>query len=292
MNSELYDEKYKIPEPIVTKLKSLILSAGANSDGMKRAKFLVNNGYCTYQMLKGLKHFFDKFDVHKNTNEQFQLSGGDDMKKWVDTILGRERKRTSISKKNMQGLDVKTTTGAHSLTAQDGGVNMSTKMTEAYENEDNPIIDGEDDGVSDGVNDGVIDVNDGKKHNAIVVIFNADGNVLLVKRSTEEEWCPDKWALVGGGVEIGEQPEEAVKREVLEEIGLQLDNFNRAFGVETSPTSKLHVFTSYYDGDLYDITLNHEHSGYGWYSIQEMDYIDAVPNLVLYVSNALTEIKG
>jgi len=276
MNSQLYDKKYKVPEPIINRLNALIYSADANSDGVKRAKFLVKNGYCTYQMLKGLKNFFDHYNVEKNTSEQYELSGGDQMKIWVDTILGRERKRTDISSKNRQGLDAKTTTGTHTLGAQSGSVNMSIKMTEGYESEDDPIIDG---------------VNDGVKHNSLAVIYNKDGNILLVKRSQEEQWMPDKWALVGGGVEIGEEPEEAVKREVLEETGLELDNFNRAFGVDL-PNSKLHVFTAYYDGDLYDIQLNNEHTSYGWYSLPEMDYIDSVPNLGLYVSNALTEVNA
>lgn len=281
MNSELYDKKYKVPDPIIKKLNALIYNADTNSDGIKRAKFLVKNGYCTYQMLKGLKSFFDHYNTEKNTPEQYELSGGDEMKIWTETILGRERKRTEISSKNMQGLDAKKTTGTHSLGAQSGNVNMGVKMTEGYESEDDPIIDAVNDGVSDGV-----------KQNAIAVIYNTDGNVLLVKRSPEEEqWMPDKWALVGGAVEAGEEPEEAIKREVWEETGLKLDNFNRSFGVDLS-NSKLHVFTAFYDGDLYDIQLNNEHTAYGWYSIPEMEYIDSVPNLVLYVTNALTEVNA
>lgn len=51
-----------------------------------------------------------------------------------------------------------------------------------------------------------------------VVITNLDGDVLLLRHS----YGPKVWALPGGGVELGEEPADAARREVREELGLTL----------------------------------------------------------------------
>jgi 8-oxo-dGTP diphosphatase len=47
-----------------------------------------------------------------------------------------------------------------------------------------------------------------------------DGRVLLAHRTASRAHYPDCWDLVGGHVEAGETPEDAVVRECLEEIGV------------------------------------------------------------------------
>lgn len=49
-------------------------------------------------------------------------------------------------------------------------------------------------------------------------IFTDNGHILLMKRSDDKLWClPCGWA------ELGETPQEAIKREVLEETGLEVE---------------------------------------------------------------------
>ncbi len=52
-------------------------------------------------------------------------------------------------------------------------------------------------------------------------IFNSDGDLLLQKRSAKKDIQPGKWdTAVGGHVDYGETTEEALRREVLEELGI------------------------------------------------------------------------
>jgi 8-oxo-dGTP diphosphatase len=55
---------------------------------------------------------------------------------------------------------------------------------------------------------------------AVAAIILRDREVLLVKRGAEP--ALGKWSVPGGSVEIGETLEEALKREVREETGLEI----------------------------------------------------------------------
>ena len=50
------------------------------------------------------------------------------------------------------------------------------------------------------------------------VIFSEDGRVLLCSRPADKP--PAGWEFPGGKIEAGETPEEALKRELLEELDL------------------------------------------------------------------------
>jgi 8-oxo-dGTP pyrophosphatase MutT (NUDIX family) len=49
------------------------------------------------------------------------------------------------------------------------------------------------------------------------IVTNTAGEVLLIQ---PHGYGPDEWTLAGGGVEAGESPVEAMRRELAEELGL------------------------------------------------------------------------
>ena len=58
---------------------------------------------------------------------------------------------------------------------------------------------------------------------ATVLLVDARGWVLMQLRSADAPASPGVWSFPGGGIEDGEEPEEAARRELLEETGLAVD---------------------------------------------------------------------
>lgn len=54
------------------------------------------------------------------------------------------------------------------------------------------------------------------------VVAKPDGRFLITKRVMTKSWAPGWWEVSGGGVMAGEESIDAVKREVLEETGLDV----------------------------------------------------------------------
>lgn len=54
------------------------------------------------------------------------------------------------------------------------------------------------------------------------VVMTKDGRFLITKRVMTKNWAPGWWEVSGGAAMAGETSEEAVRREVLEETGLDV----------------------------------------------------------------------
>ncbi|OGV90954.1 hypothetical protein A3A66_03520 [Microgenomates group bacterium RIFCSPLOWO2_01_FULL_46_13] len=63
----------------------------------------------------------------------------------------------------------------------------------------------------------------------VAIIQNKKGEYLLCKKPADLGVYPGQWALTGGGVEEGEEMEIALRREVREEVGLEITTIKPAF---------------------------------------------------------------
>ena len=128
------------------------------------------------------------------------------------------------------------------------------------------------------------------KHNVLCIILNKENKILLLKRSSyKNQWEPNKWSLVGGGVKKNENPIKAINREIKEETNLNIDKFISTFSIMRNSNNIEHIFISKYDGEDDDVVLNFEHSGYGWFLPVEIEYLNTVPNLMEYIKIAITK---
>lgn len=79
-----------------------------------------------------------------------------------------------------------------------------------------------------------------------VIITNLGGDVLLLKHS----YGPDVWSLPGGGLGRGEDPLEAARREVREELGVELGRIEPVATLEevlSGSPHTAHVFAAVCD---------------------------------------------
>ncbi len=64
-----------------------------------------------------------------------------------------------------------------------------------------------------------------KQHTVVVALIrNEEGKILLARRNEPElKHAHNKWEFIGGGIDFGEDPETAIKREVKEEAGVDVE---------------------------------------------------------------------
>ena len=112
---------------------------------------------------------------------------------------------------------------------------------------------------------------------------------LLIKRTTEARGDYYHWEFPGGRLEFGESPMQALKREINEETGLEVEklillNAWNSFKDECTEIIGLtYICTA--NGD--NVMLSKEHSDYEWVTYEEMnDY-----NLVKGMSRQLEELN-
>jgi 8-oxo-dGTP pyrophosphatase MutT (NUDIX family) len=201
----------------------------------------------------------------KKQLDQFEFAGGQQMRDFVEQTLQSERERTNISNQN------KVTSAPPSAFDNTLNLNQTPRM---------------------GVNEDDLP-QDKKSRGALAVIVNEEGKVLIVKRAPfEGSWMPGKHALVGGGIEEGEEPINAARRETMEEARLNLEHFIDEFIILSPPNTVDHVFIAKAPENPH-VVLNNEHTEYRWASLDEIKLIEneSVPMLVDCVELALNKMQ-
>jgi 8-oxo-dGTP diphosphatase len=130
---------------------------------------------------------------------------------------------------------------------------------------------------------------------ANTAILNKQGEILLLRRSANDEFMPGFWDLPGGKVEAREHPLAAAIRETEEEAGLQVKDL-KPLTVHANWDKKkqkhfvsLIFYTKKYHGRL---QLNpKDHDDYIWINQAKIKKLDGVPYLPQVVK-ALKALKS
>jgi nucleoside triphosphatase len=124
------------------------------------------------------------------------------------------------------------------------------------------------------------------KRRLIVVplIRRADGRYLLIKMPLHRGVFPGQWGLPGGGVEEGERLEEALRREVREELQLELATMDPLYfkgqvhekllpsGERQTMYMVFLIYACTTDGR--DPVINEEFGAFAWVAVDEFDRYD------------------
>ena len=94
-----------------------------------------------------------------------------------------------------------------------------------------------------------------------VLIENEKGQLLLQKRSDTGQWC-----VPGGAMEIGETYEEAAKREIREEVGIEVSELS-LYGLYSGTDRLIHYPN---DDEVYSLSVIFHTKSYTG-SISDMD---------------------
>ncbi|MEM1168601.1 MAG: NUDIX domain-containing protein [Cyanobacteria bacterium P01_H01_bin.35] len=109
-----------------------------------------------------------------------------------------------------------------------------------------------------------------KIQGSVIILLNSNKQILLVLRDNKNSILfPNTWNLLGGFLENGESPEECIRREITEEIEIELGNIN-FFQKYNIYDREHYTFWKQVDLDLTEIQLN-EGQRLAYFTKDELD---------------------
>ena len=94
-------------------------------------------------------------------------------------------------------------------------------------------------------------------HVVVGVIINQDDQILIAKRASHQHQG-DKWEFPGGKVEKAETPQQALRRELKEELGIDIQSSKRITEIKHQYTDKTVLLDVYEVRDWLGITEGKE----------------------------------
>lgn len=120
----------------------------------------------------------------------------------------------------------------------------------------------------------IIKPGDNMKTIEVVAAVLKKDNLFFCAQRKDEGALAKKWEFPGGKLETNETPVEALKRELNEELNINVEVGEFVLTVNHQYPTFFIIMHSYFcDIDTFDIKLN-EHLGSKWLSVEELDSVD------------------
>jgi mutator protein MutT len=105
------------------------------------------------------------------------------------------------------------------------------------------------------------------------VIINEKGLILLIKRAGDETHLENLWDVPGGRFEHGEKPQQGLKREVMEESGLEVEVMDPVTSWTFMRDNGEQVFGTTFlcEPEGLEVELGDEHTDFQWVEKKELD---------------------
>lgn len=119
-------------------------------------------------------------------------------------------------------------------------------------------------------------------------IIHCEGRLLVCQRKATGDF-PLKWEFAGGKIEPGENPEKALKRELKEELGVEIEEATQIFTHRHLYPNALEVELCFYRIDCYQGQPQnhafHEIRWVQWNRLAELDFLEGDFPLIQQISD-------
>lgn len=122
-------------------------------------------------------------------------------------------------------------------------------------------------------------------------LFNSDQTEVVLIRKEKPAWQKGKLNGVGGKIEPGETPMEAMVREFTEEAGLTVTNWREYCTISDNNHFKIHFFFANHASSIYEVESKTEEK-VGVFSVNELPYGACLPNIYWEIPMALSMTRG
>jgi 8-oxo-dGTP diphosphatase len=114
------------------------------------------------------------------------------------------------------------------------------------------------------------------------VLLDHLGRFLILRRAKEARGEKGYWELPGGGLDFGETPQDALKREVFEETHLSCRITEPLVVWNHHREDQVQIIGMTFSCDLPegDIVLSHEHDDYAWVTLDTLKDYKVFPELL------------
>ena len=107
-----------------------------------------------------------------------------------------------------------------------------------------------------------------------IIENNSTGKILLLKRSKEKDFSPGIWEYITGRLHQFEEPEDGLRREVMEEAGIEIEvikpiHIFHIFRGERTAENELIGIMYWCRTNAQDIKVSEEALDYVWVSAEE-----------------------